>query len=146
MDFSQGHPFQSPPAPTFSLLQQCLRRSSASWRHTSPLSFSGVYLATGDPLWGVADRLQPRHGQTVAKESVEVRRDDLWLFPQAVLKLVWDSHGPSLGSKLILAALGCSRTSRKESTGASPALPGSLRRLILLQLRLAWGLAPVTSV
>lgn len=73
-------------------------------------------------------------------------RDDLWLFPQAVLKLVWDSRGPSLGSKLILAALGCSRTSRKESTGASPALPGSLRRLILLQLRLAWGLAPVTSV
>lgn len=41
------------------------------------------------------------------------------LFPHAVLKLVWDSRGPSLGSKLILEALGCSRTGRKESTGAS---------------------------
>lgn len=113
---------------------------------TPHLFFLRRLLSHRGPLWGVADRLQPRHGQTVAKESVEVRRDDLWLFPQAVLKLVWDSRGPSLGSKLILAALGCSRTSRKESTGASPALPGSLRRLILLQLRLAWGLAPVTSV
>lgn len=39
------------------------------------------------------------------------------LFPHAVLKLVWDSRGPSLGSMLILEALGCSRTSWKESTG-----------------------------
>lgn len=45
---------------------------------------------------------------------------------RALLRLVWVSCGPSLGRKSILAALGCSRTS-KESTEASPALPGSAK-------------------
>lgn len=45
-----------------------------------------------------------------------------------VLSQVWVSHGHSLDSKLILAAEGCARAGRKESTGASPALLGPLRK------------------
>lgn len=63
----------------------------------------------------------------------------------ALLRLVWVSCGPSLDRKSILAALGCSRTS-KESTVVSPALPGSAKRKggSRCRLSLARGLAPVT--
>lgn len=64
--------------------------------------------------------------------------------PHALLRLVWVSCAPSLDSKLILEALGCSRTSEEESTGLSPALPGSAKRKGGCSCRLstlAWGLA-----
>lgn len=57
---------------------------------------------------GAADRLQPRHGEEIVALA------------QAVLKLVGDSRA-SLGSQLILAALGCPRTSRKEHWGVTSA-------------------------
>jgi len=55
------------------------------------------------------------------------------LSPSTVLRLVWVSWGCSLASKLILVAVGCARASRKEGTGASPALPGSQNGLLQLQ-------------
>lgn len=50
--------------------------------------------------------------------------------PHALLRLLWVSCAPSLYSKLILEALGCSRISKEESTGSSPALPGSAKERV----------------
>lgn len=91
-----GSPFSITSNPTFSLLEQCLKRQSAPWKHTLPLAFSAVYLATGDPLWGVAD--QPRHGQAVAKECVEVQPETVYgslppCCPEAGLGFPWPLPG-----------------------------------------------------
>lgn len=68
------------------------------------------------------------------------------LSPSAVLRLVWVSWGCSLDSKLILLAMGCARTSRKEVTGASPALPGTPNGLLQLQTQTTHWLCKVGRV
>lgn len=65
-------------------------------------------------------------GLTKAKVSMEAGPGTIYgLSPSAVPRPVWVSWGCSLDSKWILVAVGCARASRKEGTGASPALPGA---------------------